>query len=82
MTVESGIELGNYMADPKFALAYLEDVIEFTQKNAINLNRQITRARIPQPYMERIYSVLKISSHGSRTILSTLYILIFLLQEA
>jgi L-alanine-DL-glutamate epimerase-like enolase superfamily enzyme len=42
MTVESGIELGNFMADPKFALAYIEDVIHFTSLNAVNLNRKIT----------------------------------------
>ena len=42
MTVESGIELGNFMADPKYDLAYIEDVIHFTRFNAVNLNRQIT----------------------------------------
>ena len=42
MTVESGIELGNFMADPKYNLAYIEDVIHFTRFNAVNLNRQIT----------------------------------------
>ena len=31
MTVESGIELGNFMADPSYNLAYIEDVIHFTR---------------------------------------------------
>jgi L-alanine-DL-glutamate epimerase-like enolase superfamily enzyme len=42
MTVDSGIELGNYMADPRYRLAYIEDVIQFTRFNSINLNKQIT----------------------------------------
>lgn len=42
MTVESGIELGNFMADPKYDLAYIEDVIHFTRFNSVNLNKQIT----------------------------------------
>ena len=42
MTVESGIALGNYMADQKFRLAYIEDVIHFTKFNAVNLNQKIT----------------------------------------
>ena len=42
MTVESGIELGNFMADPQYNLAYIEDVIHFKRFNAVNLNRQIT----------------------------------------
>ena len=44
MTVESGIELGNYMADPKYKLAYIEDVIQYSNFNSINLNKQITAA--------------------------------------
>jgi L-alanine-DL-glutamate epimerase-like enolase superfamily enzyme len=44
MTVESGIELGNFMADPKYDLAYIEDVIHFTRFNSVNLNKQITAA--------------------------------------
>jgi len=44
MTVETGIQLGNYMADPKFKLAYIEDVIHFTKFNSVNLNKKITAA--------------------------------------
>jgi L-alanine-DL-glutamate epimerase-like enolase superfamily enzyme len=58
MTVESGIELGNYMADPKFNLAYIEDVIHFKQFNAINLNRQITAgSKTPTLNGEDIFSL-------------------------
>lgn len=42
MTVESGIELGNFMADAKYGLAYIEDVIHYTRWNAVNLNKKIT----------------------------------------
>ena len=57
MTVESGIELGNYMADPKFNLAYIEDVIEFTEYNAINFNRQITHgSKTPTLHGENVFS--------------------------
>ncbi len=42
MTVESGIELGNFMSDTKYNLAYIEDVIQFSNFNAVNLNKQIT----------------------------------------
>jgi L-alanine-DL-glutamate epimerase-like enolase superfamily enzyme len=58
MTVESGIELGNFMADPKYNLAYIEDVIHFTRFNAVNLNRQITAgSKTPTLNGEDIYSL-------------------------
>jgi len=58
MTVESGIELGNFMADPKYNLAYIEDVIHFTRFNAVNLNRQITAgSRTPTLNGEDIFSL-------------------------
>ena len=58
MTVESGIELGNFMADPKYALAYIEDVIHFTRFNAVNLNRQITAgSKTPTLNGEDIFSL-------------------------
>lgn len=58
MTVESGIELGNFMADPKFDLAYIEDVIHFTKFNAVNLNRQITAgSKTPTLNGEDIWSL-------------------------
>lgn len=43
MTVQSGIDLGNFMADSKYNLAYIEDVIHFTKFNSVNLNKQITQ---------------------------------------
>jgi L-alanine-DL-glutamate epimerase-like enolase superfamily enzyme len=58
MTVDSGIELGNYMADPKFNLAYIEDVIHFKKFNAVNLNRQITAgSKTPTLNGEDIFSL-------------------------
>ena len=41
-TVKQGIELGNFMADNKYNLSYIEDVIHCTRFNSVNLNRQIT----------------------------------------
>jgi L-alanine-DL-glutamate epimerase-like enolase superfamily enzyme len=43
-TVKRGIELGNFMADPKYKLAYIEDLIHCTRFNAVNLNKQITES--------------------------------------
>jgi L-alanine-DL-glutamate epimerase-like enolase superfamily enzyme len=58
MTVESGIELGNFMADTKYSLAYIEDVIHFTKFNAVNLNRQITAgSKTPTLNGEDIFSL-------------------------
>ena len=58
MTVASGIELGNFMADPKYNLAYIEDVIHFTRFNAVNLNKQITAgSKTPTLNGEDIYSL-------------------------
>jgi L-alanine-DL-glutamate epimerase-like enolase superfamily enzyme len=58
MTVESGIELGNFMADPRYDLAYIEDVIHFTRFNSVNLNKQITAgSKTPTLNGEDIYSL-------------------------
>lgn len=58
MTVETGIELGNFMADPKFNLAYIEDVIHFQRLNSVNLNRQITAgSKTPTLNGEDIWSL-------------------------
>lgn len=42
MTIETGIALGKYMADSRFALAYIEDVVHYANFNTINLNKAIT----------------------------------------
>ncbi len=42
MTVQSGIELGNFMSQSKYGIAYIEDVIHYTRWNAVNLNKKIT----------------------------------------
>ena len=58
MTVESGIELGNFMADPKYKLAYIEDVIHFTKFNSVNLNKKITAgSKTPTLNGEDIFSL-------------------------
>jgi len=58
MTVESGIELGDFMADPAYDLAYIEDVIHFKRFNAVNLNKQITEgSRTPTLNGEDIFSL-------------------------
>ena len=58
MTVESGIELGNFMADPVYNLAYIEDVIHFKKFNAVNLNRRITEgSKTPTLNGEDIFSL-------------------------
>ena len=58
MTVESGIALGNFMADPKYNLAYIEDVIHYTRFNSVNLNRQITAgSKTPTLNGEDIFSL-------------------------
>jgi L-alanine-DL-glutamate epimerase-like enolase superfamily enzyme len=58
MTVESGIELGNFMADPKFNLAYIEDVIHYSRFNSVNLNKQITNgSKTPTLNGEDIFSL-------------------------
>jgi L-alanine-DL-glutamate epimerase-like enolase superfamily enzyme len=46
------------MSDPKFDLAYIEDVIHFTRFNAVNLNRQITQgSKTPTLNGEDIFSM-------------------------
>jgi len=58
MTVESGIELGNFMADLKYKLAYIEDVIHFTKFNSVNLNKKITAgSKTPTLNGEDIFSL-------------------------
>jgi len=42
MTIETGIRLGEFMADSKYSLAYLEDVVSFRSFNAVNINKAIT----------------------------------------
>lgn len=42
MTVESGIELGEFMSDSKYSLAYIEDVVHFSRFDSVNINRKIT----------------------------------------
>jgi len=42
MTIETGIALGEFMADSKYALAYIEDVVHYTAFDTINLNKAIT----------------------------------------
>jgi L-alanine-DL-glutamate epimerase-like enolase superfamily enzyme len=41
-TPRSGIELGEFMADPRYDLAFIEDVIDYRRVNAVNLNRELT----------------------------------------
>lgn len=48
MSVETGIALGEFMADSKYSLAYIEDVVHFSRFNAVNLNKAIT-AGSPTP---------------------------------
>lgn len=58
MTVESGIELGNFLADSKYGIDYIEDVIQYSRWNAINLNRKITEAsRTPTLNGEDIFGL-------------------------
>jgi len=58
MTVDSGIELGNFLADPKYNIAYIEDVIHFTKFNSVNLNKQITAgSKTPTLNGEDIFSL-------------------------
>ena len=58
MDVKSGIALGTFMADSKYSLAYIEDVVAFSAPNSININKQIT-ARSPTPTLgfEDIFSL-------------------------
>lgn len=42
MTVESGIELGEFMSDSKYSLAYIEDVVHFRRFDSVNINSKIT----------------------------------------
>ena len=42
LDVRTGIALGEFMTDSKYALAYLEDVVHYTAFNSVNINKQIT----------------------------------------
>ncbi len=48
LNVEWAIKLGEFMAQPQYKLAYLEDLIGFRSRNAVNLMKQIT-AGSPTP---------------------------------
>lgn len=48
MTVETGVALGEHMAESPYSLAYIEDVVHFSNFDSININRQITK-RSPTP---------------------------------
>jgi L-alanine-DL-glutamate epimerase-like enolase superfamily enzyme len=48
MTIETGIRLGEFMADSKYSLEYIEDVVSFRSFNAVNINKAIT-AGSPTP---------------------------------
>lgn len=58
LDIVSGIALGTYMADSKYSLAYIEDVVGFGTYNSVNINKQIT-AGSPTPTLgfEDIYSL-------------------------
>ena len=57
-TAASGIELGQFMADGQYGLAYIEEVIDFRRANAVNLNRQITdRSPTPTQAGENIFGL-------------------------
>lgn len=42
MSIETGISLGEYMADSRFGLAYIEDVVHYDSFNTVNMNKAIT----------------------------------------
>ncbi|HYQ59345.1 MAG TPA: mandelate racemase/muconate lactonizing enzyme family protein [Draconibacterium sp.] len=48
LDVNTGIALGEFMTDSKYGLAYLEDVVNFSQFNSVGINQQIT-AGSPTP---------------------------------
>lgn len=48
MTADSGIALGEFMADSKYSLAYIEDVVHFSRFNSVNINKELT-AGSPTP---------------------------------
>jgi L-alanine-DL-glutamate epimerase-like enolase superfamily enzyme len=57
MTVESGIRLGEFMAQPQYRLAYIEDVLGFLAPNAVEQNRRLVEGS-PTPSLgfEDLYS--------------------------
>ncbi len=48
LNTEMGIRLGEFMADSRFSLAYIEDVVNFPRENSVNINKAIT-ADSPTP---------------------------------
>ncbi len=48
MNISSGIHLGEFMANSKYSLAYIEDVVSYRAFNSININKAIT-AGSPTP---------------------------------
>ncbi|TFG40554.1 MAG: hypothetical protein E4H43_05515, partial [Bacteroidia bacterium] len=42
MNIQSGIRLGEFMSQPKYNLAYIEDVYNYSQRDAVNINKAIT----------------------------------------
>ena len=48
MTIETGIALGEFMADSRYSLAYIEDVVSYSARNSVNINKAIT-AGSPTP---------------------------------
>ena len=58
MDAKTGIALGNFMADSKYSLAYIEDVVPFTAFDTVNMNKEITAgSRTPTLGFEDIYSL-------------------------
>lgn len=41
-TADSGIALGEFMADSKYSLAYIEDVVHFSWFDSVNINSKLT----------------------------------------
>lgn len=42
LNTEMGIRLGEFMADSKYSLAYIEDVVNYNRYNAVGINKDIT----------------------------------------
>lgn len=58
MTVQTGVALGEHMAESAHSLAYIEDVVHFTNFDAVNINRKITdRSPTPTLGFEDIFSL-------------------------
>ena len=48
MNIQTGIRLGEFMAQSKYSLAYIEDVYPYSGVNSVNVNKAIT-AGSPTP---------------------------------